>query len=131
MVGQPLNGGKSSAFRASRRTRCEFDEPTQLADEFIDNRLWHPAALIEVDRQRALDLSAIAGRREIGRTEDYSRGPLPKQRCHLGMQEAAGRAHREQVPAEVAFVGRGTAIYQYCDLSFTESILLLEDRGDG
>ena len=69
----------------------ELYEVAKLGDEIVQHG---PGlrSLIEIDGERELDLAAVAGRGEIGRSEDDPGRPLPQEHGDLGVEQAAGDA---------------------------------------
>jgi hypothetical protein len=102
----------------------------QLEDQLVKDQSGDEAVLVEVDGERQLDLAAVAGSSEVGRPQDEAGRPLPQQCCDLGVQQPARHGHREHVPAQVPLLSRAAPIDEDRHLRLTETILLLEHRGD-
>src|SRR5690349_7012053 len=82
--------------------------------------------LVEVNRKCKFDLAPVAGRREVCRPDNDARGPFPQQDRGLGVKEAARHGDRQEVPSQVALLGRAAAVDEDRYLSLAQPVLLLE-----
>jgi hypothetical protein len=112
------------------RAGGEREDRSQFGGQVLGHRTRNLAIGREIECEPDLDLVAIAGFGEVGRADDHSRGTLPHEHGHLGVQQCTWHPNRDQVPTEIAMVGLAALVDEDGDPGLGETLLLLEHPGD-